>query len=81
MDDLFLRVLRARPELAPELFLLLFRKVDPVRIARFMSDRGRLSDYAAVIAALPSAPFLRELSGTLLASLGSRGGTTWERER
>ena len=81
MDLLFLRVLHARPELAPELFLSLFRKVDPERIARFMSDRGRLSDYAAVIAALPSAPFLRELSVVLLGNLGARGSTTGEKAR
>jgi lycopene beta-cyclase len=65
MDDLFLRVLRAHPGLAPDLFLSLFRKVDPMRIARFMSDRGRLSDYAAIITALPPLPFLRELSATM----------------
>jgi lycopene beta-cyclase len=81
MDDLFLRVLRARPELAPDLFLSLFRKVDPVRMAHFMSDRGRLSDCAVIITALPSAPFLWELPRTLLGSLGSRvratGGRLW----
>lgn len=70
MDDLFLRVLRSHPALAPDLFLSLFSKVDPARIARFMSDRGRLSDYAAIITSLPSAPFLGELSGVVLGSLG-----------
>jgi len=81
MDDLFLRVLRGRPELAPDLFLSLFRKVDPVRMAHFMSDRGRLSDCAVIITALPSAPFLWELPRTLLGSLGRRvratGGRLW----
>lgn len=78
MDDLFLRVLRARPGLAPELFLSLFGRVDPARMARFMSDRGRLTDYAAIIAALPSAPFLRELSLSLPECLGIRASATGE---
>lgn len=61
MDALFLQVLRRRPELAPELFLAMFRKVAPARIARFMSDQGTWLDDLAIIAALPPGPFLREL--------------------
>ena len=61
MDALFLQVLRRRPELAPELFLAMFRKVAPSRLARFMSDQGTLLDDLAIIAALPPGPFLREL--------------------
>jgi len=75
MDHLFLRVLRAHPELAPDLFLSLFRKVDPVRIARFMGDRGHLSDFAAIVSALPPSPFLCELSRTVLGGLGKMGAT------
>ena len=78
MDDLFLRVLRARPELAPDLFLSLFRRVDPARIARFMSDHGRLSDYAAIISALPPAPFLRELTGGFFGRSSSKGRSSSE---
>ena len=78
MDELFLRVLRSRPDLAPDLFLSLFRRVDPARMARFMSDHGRLSDYAAIIAALPSLPFLGELLLSLLEGLGIRGRATGE---
>lgn len=78
MDEIFLRVLRSRPDLAPGLFFSLLGKVEPQRIARFMSDRGRLSDYAAVITALPPWPFLRELPGAVLAGLASSRGTTRE---
>ena len=61
MDALFLQVLRRRPELAPTLFLAMFRKVAPARLARFMSDQATLFDNLAVLAALPPGPFLREL--------------------
>ena len=61
MDALFLQVLRQRPELAPTLFLAMFRRVAPARLARFMSDQATLLDNLAVIAALPPGPFLREL--------------------
>lgn len=76
MDALFLRVLRSRPELAPDLFLSLFRKVDPARIARFMSDGGRFTDHAAIVMALPKSPFLRELSAIILGNLGKMGDAT-----
>jgi lycopene beta-cyclase len=78
MDELFLRVLRARPDLAPGIFFSLFGNVEPRRIARFMSDRGRLSDYAAIIAALPPGPFLSELPGAVLARLGRSRNKTRE---
>jgi len=61
MDALFLQVLRRRPDLAPTLFLAMFRQVSPSRLARFLSDQATLADNLAVIAALPPGPFLREL--------------------
>lgn len=61
MDALFLRVLRAHPERAPELFLALFALPDPRRIIRFMSDHALIADYAAIILALPPWLFLREI--------------------
>ena len=61
MDALFLQVLRRRSELAPTLFLAMFSRVAPARLARFMSDQATLLDNLAVIAALPPGPFLREL--------------------
>jgi lycopene beta-cyclase len=68
MDAIFLRVLRLQPEIAPELFLALFQKVEIAILVRFMSDRGTLSDYATIASALPSGPFLRETFPALIAS-------------
>jgi lycopene beta-cyclase len=65
MDALFLRVLRAHPERAPELFLALFALQDPRRIIRFMSDHAAMADYAAIIVALPPWLFLREIPRVL----------------
>jgi lycopene beta-cyclase len=62
MDALFLHVLNSRPELAPDLFFALFSKVDPVRVARFMSDRVSLADCLKIMASLPPVPFLSELA-------------------
>lgn len=61
MDSLFLKVLRARPDLAPRLFLDLFEKVEPARLIRFLSDAGSIADHAAVVAALPARQFLLAL--------------------
>jgi lycopene beta-cyclase len=68
MDSLFLRVLRRQPEIAPELFLALFQKVDIARLVRFMSDRATLFDYAAIASSLPPEPFLREIFPALIAT-------------
>lgn len=65
MDTLFLRVLRAHPERAPELFLALFALPDPRRIIRFMSDHALMADYAAIVLALPPWLFLREIPRVL----------------
>jgi lycopene beta-cyclase len=68
MDGLFLRVLRARPDLAPDLFLKLFAMKDSGHIIRFMSDCPTLADYAAIVSALPAGPFLREIPRRLSGS-------------
>ena len=72
MDALFLRVLSSYPELAPDLFLSLFAKVKPARVARFMNDQGTLSDCAAIMASLPPTPFLLELATAAGLPLGKR---------
>jgi lycopene beta-cyclase len=59
MDAIFLNVLRHHPELGPELFMRLFSKVSSEKLIRFLSDQGRVSDYLAVILALPSGVFLK----------------------
>jgi lycopene beta-cyclase len=65
MDRVFLRVLRRHPERAPELFLALFQKVEIAVLVRFMSDQATLSDYLAIVTALPAGLFLREILPTL----------------
>ena len=67
MDALFLHVLRAQPERAPELFLALFALQDPRRIIRFMSDHAVMADYATIILSLPPWLFLREIPRMLWA--------------
>jgi lycopene beta-cyclase len=61
MDGLFLRVMRAHPERAEELFQSLARGLGADAFARFMSDRARPLDPLRVVASLPPAPFLRTL--------------------
>jgi lycopene beta-cyclase len=58
MDRIFLQVLRAHPERAPQLFAQLFSRACSTRVTRFLSDRGSLADQAAVIVALPTGLFL-----------------------
>ncbi|MFZ4508798.1 MAG: lycopene cyclase family protein [Fimbriimonas sp.] len=60
MDHVFLKVLRANPSLAPQLFVDLFDKVPARRLLRFLSDSPTLVDALAIVAALPKLPFLRE---------------------
>ena len=71
MDRLFLQVIRAHPALAPELFLLIFEKVDPKRLIRFLSDRGTFADYIAIIRALPPGPFLGQIVSRIRGAFGS----------
>jgi lycopene beta-cyclase len=61
MDRLFLSVLQRQPQLAPQIFVDLFSRVDSQRVIRFLSDQARHSDYAAIVLALPFRPFLRQL--------------------
>lgn len=68
MDRLFLRVLRARPELSPRLFLDLAAGVRAETFVRFLSDEAVPKDLVAVVASLPAGPFLR----TLFANPDSR---------
>jgi lycopene beta-cyclase len=65
MDHLFLSVLRSHPALAPQLFLRLFSQVDSASLIRFLSERATIADYAAIVAALPAAPFLRQIPAAL----------------
>lgn len=61
MDSVFLRVLKRHPQLAPELFLRMFRRVPPSRLLRFLGDSPTLLDTLILVSALPKLPFLREV--------------------
>jgi lycopene beta-cyclase len=61
MDSVFLKVLRRHPQLAPELFMGMFRKVPSRRLLRFLGDSPTLMDAMFLVAALPKLPFLREV--------------------
>jgi lycopene beta-cyclase len=71
MDRLFLQLIRARPNLAPVLFLKLFRQCDTPKLVRFLSDQARLTDYLAIVLALPPAPFLKQLLTSFFEKLNS----------
>lgn len=70
MDRLFLRVLRANCQIAPQMFISLFKGVETNRVIRFLSDQGTPMDYLKIILSLSPQPFLRELMRSL--PVGSR---------
>lgn len=61
MDHLFLHVIQRQPLLAPQLFVDMFARVEPQRLIRFLSDRGRFIDYLSIALALPFQPFVQQL--------------------
>jgi len=61
MDALFLKLVRARPDLAPDLFVALFAGTDAQSVIRFLSDRATLRDYARVVASLLPGPLFRAM--------------------
>ena len=61
MDRLFLKLISAQPILAPVIFLTLFRQCDTPKLIRFLSDKAKLTDYLAIVLALPPLPFLKQL--------------------
>ena len=61
MDQLFLRVLRDAPHVAPDLFLSLFERADPASVIRFLSGKGSVRDCLNVVTALPAKVFVRQL--------------------
>ena len=63
MDTLFLKLVRAYPQAAPDLFAALFAGTNTDSLIRFLSDRATLSDNARVVAALLPRPLLRALTG------------------
>jgi lycopene beta-cyclase len=75
MDKLFLQLIRAQPNLAPALFLKLFRQCDTPKLVRFLSDQARLTDYLAIVLALPPAPFLKQLLNSFFEKLNGYATT------
>ena len=61
MDAIFLKVMQKQPQLAPKLFLAMFKKVNTPSMVRFLSDEGTIKDCLAIILALPPLPFLKQL--------------------
>lgn len=61
MDDLFLRLLRRKPELAPQLFMRFAGRLSPGQSVRFLSNKPNLYDKWRVVRSLPAQPFLEQL--------------------
>lgn len=61
MDALFLELVRARPDLAPDLFVALFSASDTQSVIRFLSDRAMPQDYLRVVASLLPGPLLKAM--------------------
>ncbi|EDP60153.1 lycopene cyclase family protein [Vibrio sp. AND4] len=63
LDNVFLRVLRYRPDIAPELFSRMAQGTSPEQFSRFMTESATISDIARVINAMPKRLFLRAAIG------------------
>lgn len=61
MDALFLKLVRAYPQAAPDLFTALFASASPQSVIRFLSDRASCGDIIRVVVALFPMPLLRAL--------------------
>jgi lycopene beta-cyclase len=60
LDQIFLSFLETHPAAAPGVFYDLFQSVPADRLVRFLSDRALPVDVAAVVRAMPKAPFIRQ---------------------
>jgi lycopene beta-cyclase len=61
LDAVFLRVLRAEPELAPMIFTRMMKGTSAAEFSRFMTENAELKDIVKVIKAMPKWPFLKAL--------------------
>ena len=61
MDELFLKVLRFRPDMGPRMFERMMSATDPSVFVRFMSDSANWGDRLQVVRSLPTVPFIRAL--------------------
>ena len=72
MDQLFLKVIESKPQLAPDLFLSIFEKADSASVIRFLSGKCTLKDYFQIMRALPSRHFIHQLLRTAASRSGLR---------
>lgn len=72
LDAVFLRFMRARPELCPEIYARMFAGVPPDSLVRFLTEKSTPADEARLIGALPKKPFIG-IAGRML--LGDRHAT------
>lgn len=61
LDRVFLGVLKAHPEAAPDLFLRMGRALTGDELAKFMSGFADVSIYAKLILAMPKRMFIRQI--------------------
>lgn len=61
LDRVFLSVLKAHPEAAPDLFLRMGRALSGDDLAKFMSGFADMSIYAKLILAMPKRMFIRQI--------------------
>lgn len=59
MRQMFLRAFQSKPDRAPGFFMNLARTLQPMVMARFMSDRSSLGDLFQITTRLPLLPFLK----------------------
>jgi lycopene beta-cyclase len=72
MDRLFLRVLKANCQIAPQMFVSLFKEAETERVIRFLSDQGTAMDHIKTVLSLPPQPFLREIMRPLQSEFCAR---------
>jgi len=73
MDEIFLRVLRARPERGAAMLTRMFARADGAGLVRFLSDAGGIVDSLSVMRSLPPGPFLRA-AWQMMKGVPCRGG-------
>ena len=61
MDGIFLRVISAHPQIAPQLFMQLAEKLSGDEFAAFMSGQAGFKIYAKIIAAMPKRLFVHHM--------------------
>jgi lycopene beta-cyclase len=61
LDDIFLKVLRKQPALAPEIFMRMINGTSSQQFSRFMTERASSTDIAKVISVMPKRPFFSAL--------------------